>query len=282
MNREPVCRFTWNTHWACNYRCSYCFFKDSWRQYEPRNIYKNPGFWINRWDEIHEIYGRCYVIVTGGEPFTYPVFPEIILQISKKHWPINITTNASVNLDDFTAKADPAKISLSLSFHPQYHEPERFLALLSAIRRKGFPGCNNIVAYPPLLDSFPGILRRFAQAGHTVKINPFIGTYMGSKYPESYDPEEKKIMGMPEKWGDDKRKEGSMCCAGNTSALILPDGNVTRCGQTGDEGIFGNFFKSGFRLLDKPRPCNARFCPCDEWKTIPDESPAPGGISYLP
>ena len=281
--REPEVRFTWNTHWGCNFRCSYCFFHDLWDHYAPRNVYKSADFWIERWKAVHELYGRCYIVVNGGEPLAYPDFVKIILAISEFHYPINITTNVSVHLDELIEKADPRRISLSLSFHPEYHKDvDKFIAIMDKVRGKGFEGCNNIVAYPPYMDKLPLWLEKFSKAGHAMKINPFIGQYEGKNYPDAFTPEQKKLMGMQEGWVEEKKRRSKLCAAGWKSALILPDGGVTRCGQIGDQGIFANFFDPNFRLLDKPAPCDAERCPCDEWKIIPDETPGEGGAHYLP
>ncbi len=278
--RDPKVRFTWNTHWGCNFRCSYCFFSGRWEEYAPRNVYKSAEVWERRWLAMKELYGRCYLVVNGGEPFTYPEFDNIILRVSRDHWPINITTNLSRDLSSFTSAADPRKISLSVSFHPEYHDIEEFIPALSRLRDKGFQGCNNIVAYPPLLEKLPGWLKSFEEAGHPLKINPFIGEYGGRGYPESFSPEEKKVMGMDEGWAGRKKRRSRGCAAGCCSALILPDGSVTRCGQAGDRAIFGNFFDADFRLLPAPAPCEDEFCPCEEWRTIPEGSPETGE-SYI-
>ncbi|MCM2266907.1 MAG: radical SAM protein [Elusimicrobiales bacterium] len=279
-NSQPGVRFTWNTHWGCNYRCSYCFFAGRWDEYAPRNVYKPADFWVERWDAMAQKYGRCYIVINGGEPFTYPGFADIVLRISRRHWPINITTNASKDLAAFAGLADPAKISLSLSFHPEYHDLEKFIAVLDEVRKKGFDGCNNIVAYPPFLKDLPAQLRRFESAGHPVKINPFIGEYQGRRYPDGFTPEEKKLLGMTETWEEAKKRKHTLCAAGHCSALILPDGGVTRCGQVGDGGIFGNFFDPAFSLLPDMAPCANEFCPCEEWKTIPDGK-AEGSAPYI-
>lgn len=279
-NKDPAVRFTWNTHWGCNYRCDYCFFSGRWEDYAPRNVYKSPAEWAGRWQAMHGLYGRCYLVVNGGEPFTYPGFEEIILNASRVHWPINITTNLSKDLSSFTAAADPRKISLSVSFHPQYHDADKFIRTLSALRAKGFHGCNNIVAYPPFMDKLPGWLAQFEAAGHPLKINPFIGEYQGRRYPDSFTPQERKLMGMGDNWAEQKKRKRAECGAGCCSALILPDGSVTRCGQAGDRAVFGNFFDKDFKLLPAPAPCEDEFCPCEEWRTIPESTPETGS-SYI-
>ena len=46
--------------------------------------------------------------------------------------------------------------------------------------------------------------------------------------------------------------------------------------------MFGDFFDPGFSLMEKPMPCDAELCPCDEWKVIPDERPPETADAWLP
>ena len=57
--REEV-RFTWNIHWSCNYRCSYCFFDADWAEYGRRNVYQTVDEWVVHWKRIHDRYGNFF------------------------------------------------------------------------------------------------------------------------------------------------------------------------------------------------------------------------------
>jgi len=280
--REEV-RFTWNIHWSCNYRCSYCFFDADWAEYGRRNVYQTVDEWVVHWKRIHDLYGRAYITINGGEPFAYPNFVELIFQISKMHWHINITTNTSLHLEEFVDRIDPAKVSLSVSYHPEYHTIDGFLKTVRFLRdRKANLGCINYVAYPPALKDLGATVERFIGAGESLKVIPFIGDFEGVRYPDGYNEEQKAILGMKDDWLDHKRHEGMICRAGNRSALLLPTGKVSRCGQIGDRQIIGDFFDPNFKLMDEPSPCDVKFCPCDEWKVIPDEkAPEKPGV-WLP
>ena len=280
---EPNVRFTWNIHWSCNFRCSYCFFDEDWAEYGKRNVYKSVDEWDEHWKRIYDLYGRCYITINGGEPFAYPNFIELIERISQRHWHINITTNTSLNLDKFVDRIDPVKVSISLSFHPQYHNVDEFLEKLRTLReRKANIGAINYVAWPPFLKDTPEVIKKFEDAGEGLKVIPFVGNYEGVDYPEGYAPEQKLQMGLRDDWMDHKRHKGMVCRAGSSSALLLPDGKVSRCGQVGDRYIVGDFFDKKFKLLDSPLPCDEEFCPCDEWKVIPDEKPAVKGGAWSP
>lgn len=282
MSGSPV-RITWNIHWSCNYRCSYCFFDKHWTEYGVRNVYKPVEEWMPHWRRFHDRYGRAYLTINGGEPFAYPNFIELIRRLSEIHWPINITTNTSLHLEEYVRRVDHERVSLSISFHPQYHVLEDFLKMVRRLRGGGVQlGCINFVGYPPFLPDLPDAVARFRDIGESLKTIPFVGAYRGARYPESYTEEQKRLLGLGEDWVESKRHRDMLCRAGHRSALLLPDGKVTRCGQIGDPGIFGSFFDPAFALRDRPTPCCVEFCPCDEWKVLPDEKAPETAGAWLP
>lgn len=266
----PQVRFTWNMLYDCNYRCPYCFFDGKWEEYKKRDIYLSVDEWNIYWKRMYDRYGLIYLVITGGEPFIYPNFVELIERLSQFCYHINISTNASGDLEGFVKRVDPKKVSLSLSFQPEFEKLERFIEKLLFIRKHGFDGCINFVAYPPYIKDISSLRQRFASIEETLKVIPFWGKHEGKKYPDSYSEEEKVLIGIDDKWFENVRRKGSMCQAGMKSALIFPDGKVARCGQIGEEALVGNFLDPEFKLFDRPLPCDAEYCPCDEGR-IPTE-----------
>ncbi|MBM3245011.1 MAG: radical SAM protein, partial [Candidatus Omnitrophica bacterium] len=264
-------RFTWNIHYSCNYRCPYCFFEGKWDEYKERNIYVSVGEWVKYWNAIYEKYGNCYMLITGGEPFTYPNFIELIERLSQIHYPINISTNASGDLESFVQKVDPEKVSLSVSFQPNFVEIDSFLNKVELLRRHKFNGCINFVAYPPFIKDINLYIEKFKSIGERLKVIPFWGKYQEKEYPLAYTSQERAVIGIDGTWLDKARKKNSLCQAGYNSGLVFPDGKVARCGQVGERFLVGNFFDSEFKLLDTPLSCDAEYCPCDEDKLFNEE-----------
>lgn len=277
----PKIRFTWNMLYDCNYRCSYCFFEGKWAEYRKRNVYLSPDEWAEHWGRISDKYGPPYLIITGGEPFIYPNLIEIIKRLSAICYHINISSNSSGDLQQFVKDIDPQKVSLSLSYQPQFDKLEEFIERLLFIRKHSFSGCINFVAYPPFLKDINSYKEKFTSLGESLKIIPFFGEYQGIIYPQGYTQEELKSIGINDNWFKKVRKKSSICPAGQKAALIFPDGKVARCGQIGEDMVLGNFFDSTFRLLDNSLPCEAEFCPCDEGEIAPEnnEDNAPVEVS---
>lgn len=262
----PQRRFTWNIHYACNYRCPYCFFEGKWVEYKKRNIYLSVEQWLGYWDRIYKLYGRCYTLITGGEPFIYPNFIDLIDELSQIHYPINISTNASGNIESFVKRINSGRVSLSVSFQPYFDNLDLFLEKVKFLKESGFNGCINLVAYPPFIKDLEYYTKKFNSIGQDLKIIPFWGNYEDRGYPFAYTSYEKEIIGIDDTWFNKVRKKGSICPAGYNSALIFPDGKVARCGQIGEKMLIGSFFDPEFKLLDEQLPCDADFCPCDESK----------------
>lgn len=271
--KRPKVRLTWNMLYDCNYRCSYCFFAGKWQEYRKRNAYLSPEEWLGHWRRIYDKHGAPYLIITGGEPFIYPNFIEIIKGLSQICYHINISSNSSGDLKRFVEEIDPQKVSLSISYQPEFDTLDNFLERALFLRRHKFDGCLNFVAYPPYLKDIEYNKKIFSSIGEplSLKIIPFFGECRGISYPQGYTQEEKGLIGIDDAWFSKVRKKGAPCPAGRDTALIFPDGKVARCGQIGEARLLGNFFESNFKLLDELSPCEAEFCPCDEWRVLPEE-----------
>jgi hypothetical protein len=265
-SENPKVRFTWIMHYVCNYRCPYCFYYEGsgWEILKERNLYLPLGEWIKHWQRIYDKYGRCYILLTGGEPFVYPHFLELISELSKIHFPINISTNSSGDFHSFVQTVPSDRVSLSLSFHPHFDELGVFLKRVEFLRKNNFSVMVGITAYPPLLKNFKYYMEMLMPTGAEIRVNFFRGVYKGIAYPAGYAEGEKALIGLTQESLDKTKKKGSICYAGKQSGVLLPDGKVSRCGQLWYNCIIGDFFDPDFSLLDEPGPCPVETCPCSE------------------
>ena len=262
-------RFTWDIHFLCNYRCPYCWFYNKWYDHARDNRYFSAEKWIAGWKNIFEKHGSCYIEIASGEPFIYPNFVSLVREISKIHSMI-ITTNLSVDIDDFVKQIDSSRVKLGITFHPLFADFDEFIKKAQVLKEHGFTGIVTYLAYPPQIKHIDYFKKKFEQNGLTIAITTFWGEYNGIKYPEGYTQQEIQIIkndigkrNKEEYQLKPKEVKGRLCRAGYTYALIKPCGSVIRCGQLPDR-IISNFLREDFHLLDKPEPCEADFCPCNE------------------
>lgn len=273
MSTNSQIYFIWDIHYKCNFRCPYCWFYRNWEKMEKQNVYLSVADWMVHWKRIYDKYGQVRVEITGGEPFLYPNFIELIRSLSSLH-KVKITTNMSGDVENFARVIDPERVKLDMNFHILFSDLEPFIKKVKILKRAGFKGGVCYLAYPPQMDKIDYLSQRFKEEGIGFALAAFWGEYQGKKYPASYTEQEKEMMAPY--LGDIKRltyhlnaqsPRGKICNAGHKYAGIRANGDVVRCGPLGDK-VIGSIFSQDFKLLDSPLPCEADFCPCNEYENI--------------
>ncbi len=274
------CLYTWDVHYACNYRCSYCFFNSSWEEEKKKNRYPGIARWKNIWDAVYERYGGGLIHVSGGEPFTYPDFIDLLVHLRKK-FDTEHDTNLSFDLKEFMEKVAPERVKLNATFHPQFADIETFFDKALTLKKAGFALGVNYVAFPEQLGRMAEYKKRFNDAKISFDIMPFRGTYQGREYPQGYDESEKKILceaapktAPPMFAAYDQKKSpapsnphaGKLCRMGQMYTKIQPDGTAYRCCKAEPAGKLGNLIDGTFSFYEHPQPCGYTGCSC--WRAM--------------
>lgn len=124
----------WDIWLYCNYDCGFCSSKI---KKFPKEL-KTCDELINTWKKVYERYGRCKIYITGGEPFLYPDFIEIIIKFLEYH-DLHITTNLSFNINklmDLEIKKD--NIFINATFHPCYQSVYEFINKISILQKNNY------------------------------------------------------------------------------------------------------------------------------------------------
>lgn len=271
--------FTWDIHFSCNYKCSYCFFNKIWDQLSVENRYPGVGKWIKVWDDVFRKYGKCHIHITGGEPTIYPDFFELVKGISKNHT-VTIDTNLSFDASAVIGKLMPQNVSFTATFHPLFADLNLFLKKSTQLKNSNFYSLVEFVAYPPQLEKIQECRVKFAEINIPFKIGPFRGEFNGKSYPEGYSQQEKILIedcssststDLQMNWyGEEQKKEKKaekICRMGHMYAKIRPDGSIYRCCKVKDSGKLGNMLDGFFKLLDEAKPCEySDECNC--WRAM--------------
>lgn len=268
--------FVWDIHYKCNFRCPFCWFNTKWKEMEKLNRYLSVEEMVEVWKRIYDKYGECHIMITGGEPSLYPNFIDIIYELSKIHT-VKVTSQLSGDYYAFAEKIDPKRVNLDMNFHPLESKFEEFVGKVLALKKRGFQGGVCYLAYPPQMDKIKYYQEKFEKNNISFALAAFWGTYNGKQYPQDYSEEEKEMIApylgdvSRIKYHLEGRKtKGKLCRAGNVYASIKANGVVTRCGPLSHKPI-GNIFDKDFKLFDKPMPCEAEVCPCDEYIWLVDK-----------
>lgn len=305
MREDTLCStfFTWDIHYKCNYYCAYCFLHFEKETSDINAVYLEPERWIGIWGNIYKKHGPCHIHITGGEPFTYPGFMDLVSELSKMHT-FEFSTNFSFNPEDFTNKLSPDKVKIDPSFHPEFVEPEAFMDKYLRLRNIGFQlRPITVVAYPPFLKKIPGYKDVFERSGIQLIIYPYRGPYRDRIFPDGYNEDEKGLLesllgtksvakvsselmesySQPVKGSNRGNPERKLCRMGQRYAKIIPNGEAFRCCAAvwtsvktwSNWGGLGNIINDTFSLLSEPELCNRHpdgRCVCHKAMIIGEES----------
>lgn len=288
--------FTWDIHYQCNYYCTYCFL-----HFEPETSgieakYLGLQEWIGIWTDIYKRYGLCQISITGGEPFIYPDFIDLISRLQKWHT-FEFSTNLSWDTDEFVKKVRPERVRINSSFHPEFVTLQDFINKILFLRNNKYSVTNTVVAYPPFLKDIAEYKSAFEKEGFGLIIFPYRGPYEDKKYPEAYTDSEKdflKKLGASIGGEANKklyeankelyetrverkviREQDTVCHMGQRYAKIIPNGNAYRCcaAVNKDWGSLGNVTDNTFSFTKEPLLCSQRSknCVCDRAMILGEE-----------
>ncbi|MBI3547459.1 MAG: radical SAM protein [Elusimicrobia bacterium] len=288
---EAPVTFTWDLWYACNYRCSYCWWEMGglWETLAKQHKLLPPAEWDAVWTRIYDRCGEARIEVLGGEPLLYPKFGELLRLLSAKHR-LQVTTNLSpepAQLERLLDPLSPERVHFNASFHPQFIGLQPFLERTQVLQDRGFDPGVLFVTWPPLLPRLEEYRREFVSRGYPFSAMIFQGDWEGRTYPEAFTPAEKAmiegVMNHPTLKSAEVRYRldrdaviGKLCHAGRVYANVKANGDVYRCGQDAfGRRPMGNLFDPGFELLDAPKPCPYRQCSCLEFKYLDELLQAP-------
>jgi organic radical activating enzyme len=275
---------TWDIHYGCNYNCTYCNTPKpwnppgSWERGRDKVVYPGIQKWIKIWEDIYKLYGSCEIHITGGEPFIYPSFMELITHLSKIHT-LEIITNLAWDPAYLVKNLDPMRIRIGTTFHPEFANLEEFIKKHLILKEAGFETWVNYVAYPPIMDGMQKCKSEFDKLGISFNIQPYLGWYQDKEYPAGYTSSELSYLRacydnediinkktIEWKTGAEKRNmKGKVCRMGQMYAKVYPTGDAYRCCAK-DTAKLGNLINGTFKLLDEPFPCEAEHCFC--WRCM--------------
>ncbi len=266
---------TWNIHYACNYKCSYCHAPKPQDKDAKKAVYLDADAWLKIWKRMYERYGTWEILVSGGEPFAYTGFMDLLIGISRMHF-VGVCTNLEWDVAGFVRRADPERIRIETSFHPESVSLDKFSERLRILKNGGFNPTVNFVPWPPLLNEMEKIKRGIEKTGCQLTLQPFIGQFEGRSYPQGYTKEEREYFKI---FNDDcnlktldfkttkvsDSTKGKLCRMGQNYCYIHPDGSASRCCR--DHAVsLGNLVDDTFKLWEEPVECRADNCNC--WRCM--------------
>lgn len=274
----------WDISYKCNYKCAYCRV-DTWRE----TRYISVPEWGKIWDKIYDNYGSTHMRFSGGEPFIYPDFMELLGVLGEKHT-LNVTTNLSFDAGELVKRAghiaEKAQLVISSSYHPEYHKLQDFIDKVLYLKNNGIYTSVSMVAWPPFLKDIPAAKEAMEKNNIQFQVIPLGGHFFDKDYPQGYTDAECDFLGtmavtvsnkaskdmydFKVKKGDSKVKK-RLCRMGMNFGMIRPNGDVFRCCTFEKSAYLGNMIDGTFALLEKPGWCDLERCNCYKAMIVGEE-----------
>ena len=100
----------------CNLCCDMCYVRMGKHEMERQGGLLPLDTWIRFAEELKEM-GTLFILLTGGEPLTYPGFRELYLQLRKMGFIITMNTNATLideGVAQLFAEYKPRRVNVTL------------------------------------------------------------------------------------------------------------------------------------------------------------------------
>ncbi|MFP4663779.1 MAG: radical SAM protein [Bacteroidales bacterium] len=256
-------RLSWMLTQKCNFNCEYC------------NTEKHHSFFrVLSPDEAASVFEHTgvswLILLTGGEPFLYPDFPELCKALTRNNT-IAITTNLShSSVYRFADIIEPGKVlSISASYHhdelKKHNLQDDFMNKCRYLQNHGFRLLVNFVAYPPNLSRIEKDIRMFHNSGIETIVYGYRGMYNRKVYPQAYSKTERDFV-ETHALDDtelmiargDMNFYGRYCQAGSKYFIMKENGDLQSCFTRTE--LIGNLFEENIPLNQGPRPCPEKAC----------------------
>ncbi|MDL4815899.1 STM4011 family radical SAM protein [Actinomadura opuntiae] len=240
---------------SCDYDCPYCPFakrRDTPEQLRAdRAALERFTAWVA--DQEHRV---SILFTPWGEGLIRSWYRRALTELS--HLPhverVAIQTNLSHRVS-WTSGADPSKLALWATYHPDQVPYERFLGKCRELTERGIRHSVGIVGEPSHLEAARR-LRDDLPTGTYLWVNAAEGrtysdeeaarwTALDPLFPVSRHPHASR---------------GLACRTGDTVVSVDGEGTVRRCHFV--PAVLGNLYDGSFRDALAPRPCPQATCDC--------------------
>jgi MoaA/NifB/PqqE/SkfB family radical SAM enzyme len=242
---------------SCNYGCEYCPFAKRVESREELEVDRVAWERFLGWVEDLPAGEDLGVLVTPwGEGLIRPWYQEGLARLSRLPQIARaaIQTNLSGRLE-WIDDADPARLALWCTYHPEWTSLDRFLAQCARLDERGVRYSVGIVGFP-----------RYVAAGRALRaaLRPDVYMWVNAVKAERYDDATLAAWdaidplfrtNLPH-----HPSRGRACRAGNESISVDGDGTMRRCHFIAEP--IGNIYRPDWRDALRPRACSNETCHC--------------------
>ena len=263
---------------VCNMNCRMCYVRMSHEEQEAVAPLRSVEDWLKLGKEAKDR-GMLYLLLTGGEPFLYPGFRQIMEGLSQLGLIISINSNATMineSVIEWLKQCPPSRINITLygasdeTYDRLCRNPKGFTQVTKAIRLLREAGivvkinCSvtpynaadleEMVRYcmdekliiQPTSYMFPPMRRDASMIGINDRFTPEEAAYYAAKIEYLLNGKERFLQNLKDrKWGESTSAPDQMC--------LDQEGDCIRC-RAGKSSFWvtweGKFYPCGMILDD--------------------------------
>jgi hypothetical protein len=240
---------------SCDYDCPYCPFAK--RRDSPERLRADRAAlerfvgWVRE-----QSHGISVLFTPWGEGLARSWYRRALVELS--HMPhverAAIQTNLSHRVD-WTADADPSRLALWCTYHPDQVPYERFLGKCHDLAGRGVRFSVGIVGLPEHLDP-----ARRLRSDLPADVYLWVNAAEGMTYTDAEAAPWTEIDPLFGFSRDPHPSRGLPCRTGETVISVDGEGTVRRCHFV--PSVLGNLYDGSFRAALRPRPCPLDACDC--------------------
>jgi len=266
----------------CYRSCSYCYLQASGTSKRMAELVslerfneekvRTPEEWMDGLSRINNIDS---IDVSGGEPFVYPHFVELLKLIIKKYGVVSITSNLDLLPEEFF-DLPKDKIWITVSYHMDDGEENKsILYKMERLRDAGFHFAINFVASPGQILFYDKIKKFGKLFGVPTHLEPYVDynqtpIFFGipnnlEEYEymfENIRKDETEAMNLAQERGVENPKVIN-CSVAKSYCVVAENGDMYPClgMMFENEECIGNLFAPFVFIFEKSIECDI-FCPC--------------------
>jgi hypothetical protein len=252
----------------CRSGCPYCFAGATVTGW-PRDW--TYGQALAAWQNVLDTHGPCSLSLGGAEPLDELPFVGELLRLH----PAVAQTNLMFDEEELYRLVNPERLLLHPSFHPHLWGPlpqaEAFFGKLKRLQQHGYEVVlTALIGWPPYLPYWDEWTARLRDMGIWANCVPArLTKYQGRVLPDEYKEEELAVLARhcgaaiytPDAQLQPLRIKA--CAAGCATVCVMPNGDVTRCGEYPLDMDGRNLYRDGnLTFADGPEPCVQKVCGC--------------------
>ena len=170
----------------CNFSCKMCYLRKTQEQItQSGKTLKDWREWLKLAEQCLEE-GTLYLLLTGGEPFLYPHFRELYMELHKMGFVLSINSNGTMidrEMVNWLMDAAPSRVNITLyGTSPETYARicgnpggyERATAAIRMLKEAGIPVVINASMIPENVCDLESIL----EYGEEMELNTRMATYM--------------------------------------------------------------------------------------------------------